>query len=56
MTNSETLYAVLFIATFPALGILAVVPDRVLPDNSGHFSPREERELARERRLDQPPS
>ena len=49
MTNSETLYAVLFAAVFPSLWILAAVLDRMPPDNSGHHSPREERERQAER-------
>jgi hypothetical protein len=56
MSESETVYAILFLATFPALWILAAVLDRFLPENSAHHSPREARELERERRLDQPPS
>ena len=56
MTNSEVLYAVLFIATFPALWILAAVFDHILPELSRHYSSREQRELEQERRLDQPPS
>jgi hypothetical protein len=44
MTSSETLYAVLFVAVLPALWIVAAVLDRILPENSGHHSPREERE------------
>jgi hypothetical protein len=49
---SETVYAILFLATFPALWLLAAVLDRFLPEDSRHHSPREERE----RRLDQPPT
>lgn len=56
MTKSEVLYGALFIATFPALGILAVVLDRVLPRQLRSLLASEERELERERRLDQPPS
>jgi hypothetical protein len=52
MSESETVYAILFFATFPALWILAAVLDRWLPNASRHHSPREERE----RRLDQPPT
>jgi hypothetical protein len=48
---SETVYVTLFLATCPALWILAAVLDRFLPEDSRHHSPREERE----RRLDQPP-
>ncbi len=46
-----TLYAVVFIGVFPALWILARVFDHIMPDNSGHHSPREtdgERLLNRE--------
>ena len=44
MTSSDTLYVFLFVAVFPALWILARVLDRVVPDNSEHHSPRQERE------------
>ena len=37
--SSETLYIVLFIATFPALWIVAAALDHFLPDQS----PRQER-------------
>ena len=37
----STLYAVVFIAVFPALWILATVFDHIMPDNSGRYSPRE---------------
>jgi len=47
-----TLYTVVFIGVFPALWILATVFDRIMPDNSGHYSPEEtlneERPLNRE--------
>ena len=45
--SSETLYVVLFIATFPALWILAAAIDHFLPDQSPHQErPRnEERQL-----------
>jgi len=56
MSNSETVYAVLFLSTFPALWILAAMLDRLLPNISRHHSPREARERESERRLDQPPS
>ena len=55
MTESE-IYAILFLATFPALWILAAVLDRFVPKTSRHHSPREARERESERRLDQPPS
>ena len=44
MSQSETVYAILFFATFPALWILAAVLDRFLPEDSRHHSPREARE------------
>jgi hypothetical protein len=43
MTNSEILYAVVFIGVFPAVWILAAVLDRFLPDNSSHYLFRETR-------------
>jgi hypothetical protein len=49
MTKPEILYAILFVGVFPAVWILAAVLDRVLPDNSGHHSPREERDRHNDR-------
>ena len=48
MTSSDTLYVILFVAVFPALWILARVLERVVPDNSEHHSPRQERERKQE--------
>jgi hypothetical protein len=49
MTSSETLYVIMFIAVFPALWVVAWVLDRTLPDNSEHYSPRQERERQQDR-------
>jgi hypothetical protein len=49
ITGPEILYIILSIAVFPALWILAAVLDRILPENSGHYSPRKERERQQER-------
>jgi hypothetical protein len=48
MTSSQIFCAVLFIGVLPALWILAAVLERLLPDNSGHHSPREARERQRD--------
>ena len=45
----QNLNALLFIGVFPALWLLAAVLDRILPSNSGHYSPREERRRQAER-------
>ena len=42
--DRRAIVLVLFAPVFPSLWILAAVFDRMLPDNSGHHSPREERE------------
>jgi uncharacterized membrane protein len=42
--TSETTYIILFIATFPALWLLAYLMDRFLPDQTKPYSPSAERE------------
>jgi hypothetical protein len=50
--SSETLYIILFIATFPALWLLAYLMDRFLPEQKT-YSPRAEREREQQNLLSQ---